>query len=618
MGDEPASNPAPHAPHPPAHPAHAVPARKPSPDLTGRLKAFLCSRTWQDWTVLAGLVLIALTHASVSGTFKHLPGPIYGGDYYWHHGHAVHIRDGGSLLASSHYRGEYEHYPWLTHALIALASLVSRLPVLKVMLASIPLIALLGGLVVYLLGRKFLNPTVAIPMALFWAAYGDLPSATPTGVTLKLAIPLTVLAFASAQSLKGRMLAGLVFGLAGLQHVVLFVGSVLLIGVLVLFRAITGEGPFPRRLWKQVVFWLPVAAIGIPIALLFWWPPAFIYHNETPNNWQEYTGIGLQALSAGLTLSTLKAAFIPFSGIAMSLISILVLLGLYAVITKPKRFWLPIVVLLAGLAGFLHPVVTQPLFGFTIGFYRFPIWFVLGQVLFMGAGLAVLAGTFRDDRARLAILVGGILIAGLVLQGAMGQYANDRWMQYGKELDGGTQALFTMADWVRANTKVTDVFLAGHEESGFALNALTGRKLVVLRRTHASPFVDADRRVADAALILYGADNATREELLQKYGITYYYEDAYSVQSRQECLKNWDLLEQNGEASYSCLRTSVAQEAELQQAGIETKRVRARLDVASNRAPVFELLAIKPQERNKLTIQPLYGNEAAAIARIVP
>ena len=87
---------------------------------------------WQDKALLVIIILICASQYSQFSQFAQVPGPLYGGDLYFHYGHAVELRDGGSVFASNHYLGEYEHYPWLFHIIIAsLASMlgVSVMPV---------------------------------------------------------------------------------------------------------------------------------------------------------------------------------------------------------------------------------------------------------------------------------------------------------------------------------------------------------------------------------------------------------------------------------------------------------------------------------------------------------
>jgi hypothetical protein len=73
---------------------------------------------------------------------------------------------------------------------------------------------------------------------------------------------------------------------------------------------------------------------------------------------------------------------------------------------------------------------------------------------------------------------------------------------------------------VHANTRPDEVALSTNELS-FAWAALTGRKTVVARRAQNDPFVDMDVRNRDAALMLYGNDEAARGRLLRQYGVRY-------------------------------------------------------------------------------------------------
>jgi len=104
----------------------------------------------------------------------------------------------------------------------------------------------------------------------------------------------------------------------------------------------------------------------------------------------------------------------------------------------------------------------------------------------------------------------------------------DKWVQAGKtEL---SPQLIDLQKWIINNTDVNDVFLST-KEIGFALNALTGRKLVVSRRAQNSPFIDFNSREADVAIILYGNNDIKRKELIKKYNIKYIYWDYYWIQS---------------------------------------------------------------------------------------
>jgi hypothetical protein len=78
------------------------------------------------------------------------------------------------------------------------------------------------------------------------------------------------------------------------------------------------------------------------------------------------------------------------------------------------------------------------------------------------------------------------------------------------------------SNWIMTNTNRSDVFLAGNEDS-FALNALSARKVVTYRRTHASTYTDMNQRMLDAGLMLYSNNDTVREELFKKYDVKYLY-----------------------------------------------------------------------------------------------
>jgi hypothetical protein len=82
---------------------------------------------------------------------------------------------------------------------------------------------------------------------------------------------------------------------------------------------------------------------------------------------------------------------------------------------------------------------------------------------------------------------------------------------------------------IKNHTEVHDRILSTNEVS-FAINAMTGRELLVSRRAHNEPFVDFDKRELAAAVILYGNDLEEKKRLIEEYGVDYVYEDYYWAQ----------------------------------------------------------------------------------------
>lgn len=99
-------------------------------------------------------------------------------------------------------------------------------------------------------------------------------------------------------------------------------------------------------------------------------------------------------------------------------------------------------------------------------------------------------------------------------------YASSPWTAAGYR----EPLLREVREWVLENTAPDDVFLSSCESS-FAIFSISGRKTVLFRRTHASPFVDYNKRSADIMVALLG-DNITESlEILKMYNVSYVYID---------------------------------------------------------------------------------------------
>jgi len=133
-------------------------------------------------------------------------------------------------------------------------------------------------------------------------------------------------------------------------------------------------------------------------------------------------------------------------------------------------------------------------------------------------------------------------------------------------------------------------------ESAFAVNALTGRKIVYMRATHASPYVDYNKRAADASIILYGNNTQLRNDLIKKYHVSYLFFDLFSAESVNICNHVWDQLDDPKYEVYGyyCIKTSPEYKQYLENNGIQTKTVYTRLDPASLESPKLNILFVKP------------------------
>jgi hypothetical protein len=148
--------------------------------------------------------------------------------------------------------------------------------------------------------------------------------------------------------------------------------------------------------------------------------------------------------------------------------------------------------------------------------------FIIPLLLFMFAGIALSIIFANIKNKKLNILI-AILIILLILFTNFWAFnkkiEGDRWIKTG--LDPLPTPLLKAADYIITNTGVNDVILTNHE-LGFAINAVTGRKLVSTPRgSHNTAIADLNTRDAELAVILYGTNDDERERLMKKYGVKY-------------------------------------------------------------------------------------------------
>ena len=326
------------------------------------LKNFLKKLGWQEWGLLVAIIIVVYTQFSIFSIFQQLPGPLYGGDYYYHYGHMLHIYDGGSVFENSNYLNEYEYYPWFLHLSVASISKITLTSPLNLMIFFPLIITIIAGIVTYFLGIKlFGNKTVALLASFAWMIY-DIPATTPTSFGTKLLIPAIVLGFIYADSLKTRIIAGILYGIGGISHVTIFLGTSLFLALFFIYRAYSSKKenkklPLTEILKKEIIFLIPILIIGILIAMLYWAPPIFAYHGKTLNPWQEYTVSGISATSVlSYLFDTLKLQFFNLSGAFFLIFSLISLLGLYISAKKRKFFYIPLLIFFVGILGILHPL----------------------------------------------------------------------------------------------------------------------------------------------------------------------------------------------------------------------------------------------------------------------
>ncbi len=487
-------------------------------------------------------IFILLNTVDFVNQLKQVPSPPYGGDFYNGLGGVIHILDGGSLLNSAQMVDQIPWVPWLYHLSIAVFSKISGMGAMEALVKFSIVVELLAMAVVYAFLKELLQSRY-LPLLVFpiYFASGIFPIFKYSDFASVLIVPLfayLLYRFVKNANMQNAAYAGIGLGLAGLSNTqAFFVGFLLLA-----FTAIVFLMPkiidFSRKKLtiepgsaNQIKMFGIVFAVGFAIALLFWYRPIFVYHGETPNDIQNITIPDMtdSKLVWESVVGLLNGFFMPYGQFPTVVFTALSLLGLGHIITSRSgteaKFTIAFV--LTGLFSILHPLITMPLLGIhLVNFMMVDKLYPIGSAMLIGFGiiaaLAFAKKMSKDKATENAIVIGGMLLLLVIgmshFSGETYKRQQDQWAAYGKtEI---APYFVELSQWIRSNSNVNDVFLTTNED-GFMMNALTGRKVLSYRRAHASPYINMHERMADAAVIVYGSNNQTREELLGKYEVSY-------------------------------------------------------------------------------------------------
>ncbi|MEK6867785.1 MAG: hypothetical protein AABX98_03090, partial [Nanoarchaeota archaeon] len=413
---------------------------------------------------------------------------------------------------------------------------------------------------------------------------------------------------------KRKIIAGLIFGAAALQHIVTFVVTAVLIVCIFVLRI--GEKWIAERSfsWKTIQEegkqFIPIIIIGGFCAALFWAPLLIKYQGQTLNDWQLYSSESVLP-SEGFVTAMFLDLINYNSDISTLLVSasIFIIVFFFAIRNKDTRILIPVALFSAGLIGVIHPYITYPLFGISLGYYRFPIVFVFVKHLFLMLGIFYIWEELIAKRAGTHKKIVGVFCFILILFWSAFSFssliadfkASERY-SYAKADDELINGYHAVQEYIDENNIVAEdeVTLTVHPDIGFFYSALTGRNVMVSRITHATPFVDHNQRTADMAVILYGTNRTKAAELVELYHLTYFFSEFSNIQYRYTCLKNWNSTEEKNKdisvAVYWCLQTDPKYKAYMRENGIETFTADVRLAIGDQDVPTKEVLVIKPEE----------------------
>lgn len=573
-------------------------------ELSVQIPEFLKKIGWQEWGIAILILTMIVLEFGLFSQYKQLPSPLYGGDVYYHFGVVNHINNGNSPIMNSNFIGEYAHYPWFPHLSVVIFAKITGLQILKAAIYFPIVTTILAILISFFLGWKvFSSKTIGFLYALYFGTF-QIPHMAASPFAELVAFPLFLVTFLWAEKMWQRIVVGVTFGIAALSQVVMLFAPAMLIGIWMMWEVLIEHFEYNGRkvlikhvshIWntiaKQVWKYSPMILVGIGIALLFWGPHIFVYQGATPNRWAEYVATG-ENLDFWKVADILKSFFFRIDNAFNVIYSIGIIIGTYLALRRPKENLFLVTLFAVNWIGFLHPIITLPLFNTSLASYSFGYVSDTTKPLLFFFGVNMLMKMLNQRLKQIVTLI----IAALLVINAYtiyNTYDKDVWTGAGRQ----ENPYYPLALEIIKQAPEEGVFLTSHEETGFAVTALTGKKVVIARRTHSSPFVDLNKRVADAAVMLYGNNKTLVRQLLDEYKVKYLYDDQFSLNQQAMCAQNFDKFntsEQAMEVTYACLRTNGTYQDYLEQNGVQILPVKVRIDPASSVAPRFDMLAIKP------------------------
>lgn len=531
------------------------------------------------------LIIVALIQSYLFSQLEHISGPIYGGDLYRERGFVQYILNGNPYWTDPYFAGELEFYPPLGYLLAALVVLITGLSIDTVLSFSPVLITPALTYAFYTLGQVILKRKSA---AFILALAGLTQHLFPLKHTYWLGILFTLLFLRewfklyNEQTLKTKIKGGVFLGLAALSHYQPFLFTLGMTCLSIFLESFVRMGKEKKvfLIVKEFIGkYLLMFFIAFVISLIFFGPLILKYQMKTPNRTQEYSQFDVNKHGPEWVVMTLWNQFVQTNNVTSFILGIIGILGILICIMnfdKPQqRYSIFLLISIALVAG--HYLLTKPLFNAWVVPSHMMAGLFIPFTILVGWGMMFITAIVQKKTAHAELILTTAILFFIILpltHASITNYSNDRWTQYGRTMDAMTQTLYNLGTWVLENSNNTAVFLA-NDESAFAINALSGRHVVAVRRTHASPYVDVDKRYADAMVLFYGKNPDIQKELLKNYSVRYIYIDHYLLSQPMITSKEHaDYLEKN-DVVFSIQKV--------------------RLDPADPNTPQYESLVVPPQ-----------------------
>ena len=554
------------------------------------------------------IVLGAILQLKTFSNFKSLPSPLYGGDYYYQAGSINHIRYGGDPLESSSMQGGVPGYLPLYGMLVAYFANFFHLDTFKAMFYFSVIIFIFASLIWFYLFKLIFDDDWIALVGMFFANNIHFVLKY-TEFSRVIMLPLFILYLYKVfkdKRIKDYVILGVIYGLMTLSHMVMFVGATLIMLLFVLYefydkykdKKIKGIKSFFKHDFNG---WLILALVSLPILMLYWYKPLFVYHLHRVNKmliWNVNTNFMNFGVQLSFLFNTLKSYLFNFTSLLNILRTILIWISFFAFYTMKKKKYsefLGIFAVSSFLVTFSYFITLPLLHMHFVPNYMSHFYIWVSAILLSMYALKYIEVLLNLNRSPLkkeifySVIILFVLISNIY---SFSTYTrNNRWV--GSAEDPLPLYYTSLQKYLLENTNVNDVILSTKELS-FAVNALTGRKLMVNRWAQQNdPYLDLPQRDIDAASILYGNNTNYKLQLIKKYNISYLYWDYYWINSEFQ-FNNGTLI-----GTYDPLLTisNPQRIKELEEYNITYIPMHFWIDPAQRRDTIrkYDLLVVSPQ-----------------------
>lgn len=471
--------------------------------------------------IFLGIILLYVIFQSIYlFNIKQIPGPIYGGDYYYSNGIAQAVKDGQSAFSSVSTLGGVPHYMGFYSLLVGNLAYIFNMDILLSFKITSIFFMLVGLMSFFVLANKlFKDEWFAILSTVLCLPIFSFPIWKYTYFSILMIFPLFCLClynFYDNKDWLSTLFLGLVLGIMALSQMVGFMLCLIILGVFFIYELF-------NKNFKSLLNFFVIGIIGIGIGMIYWYEPIFVYHLKSVTPLLEFDFVKITTLSGTLkfTFDIIKMSFFNFTSIFIAVSSLLFLgstVMLFFLKEYSKEIKFIILLFVSGIVGVWHFILSELLVGISIpsiNLYEF-IFPVVSSLLIA----YIILSFFKDKKIVVYSLIGLVVLFGLFTFNSMQK--TDRWMQAG--LNDLGEPFESFRDWTLKNTNVNDVFVS-NLESQFMISSLTGRKTTGFRMSHAGMFVDGFGNNLDNALLLYSNNTITISNILEKRNVKYLYWD---------------------------------------------------------------------------------------------